>query len=88
MRLNYNSMLKRETFFLKTGRLSNRRSVLRPTRQRRRISQNTRPTLELAKPESGITSVQAEMLTPILVTDQIELAMEIPVNDVLGAIRN
>jgi len=84
-------MLKRETFFLKTGRLSNRRSVLRPTRQRRRISQNTRPTLELAKlakPESGITSVQAEMLTPILVTDQIELAMEIPVNDVLGAIRN
>ena len=89
MRLNHRAMMKREAFFLKTGKLSRRRNVLRHTRHQ--AWRNTRPVLKPVypvNPDLTITANKSEATPPTLSAAQLELAVETPASDTLGAMRN
>ena len=91
MRLNHRAMMKREAFFLKTGKLSRRRNVLRHTRHRHQAWRNTRPVLKPenpVNPDLAITGIKSEATLSTLRAGQLELAVETPASDTLGALRN
>src|ERR1017187_9363876 len=66
MRINFKAVLKREAFFLKTGKLSQRRNLLKPVRWR-----HPKPTLATeSKPQLTETSVKTKEAPPNLVASQ------------------
>jgi hypothetical protein len=83
MRINWRKVLKREAFFLKTGKLSRRRHLVKPIERRcRRPTIATRAKMQLAETvakykDEPTTSGQSDL----------NLVLEVPLSTKLEALR-
>jgi hypothetical protein len=82
MKINWRRVLKREAFFLKTGKMSRRRDLVQPDRQYRRRQE--------PKKKERHQQAETEVKVEPMASGQtgLNLLVETPLSARLGALRN